>query len=214
MRTEKIEIYEFNELSDEAKEKAINEHRETMKRDPFVFEFEQECFLDYWKERLQEIGFEDAVISYFGFYSQGDGLSFTSEINPEKVIDSMIMAGYLPKDKAILYDKLLSLHDLKIIELWMEVRRMPGSRSRYFHENTIYVYDTSEFYLNDCNEAYDYFNMVFIHLADYIQEYVRELCQHIYYELQKEYEYMFTDEYIEDFLVNNEYEFLKDGSVY
>lgn len=63
MRTKTIEIYEFNELSDSAKEKAVEYFRDTS-------EFFAD--IDYYVNVLAEKGFENAKISYSGFWSQGD----------------------------------------------------------------------------------------------------------------------------------------------
>ena len=42
--------------------------------------------LDIWKDALAQIGFEDAEISFSGFWSQGDGASFTATVDLDKLI--------------------------------------------------------------------------------------------------------------------------------
>ena len=36
---------------------------------------------DHWKEKLAALGFTDADIKFRGFYSQGDGASFTAGVS-------------------------------------------------------------------------------------------------------------------------------------
>jgi hypothetical protein len=209
MRTIQKTVYKFDELNDEAKEKVINSFRD----DPIDFEFEANALIEYWKERLQEIGFEDAEIqySYSGFYHQGEGASFTADVNPEKVINAMIMCNRLSIDTANLYNKMLYMTDLNIVELIYMVYR---TSHHYSQEMTVSVDSDSEFYLNDCSKAEDYFYDAFEQLRDDIQDYMRELCQEIFFNLRMGYEHINSDEYITENIKNNEYEFYADGSLY
>jgi hypothetical protein len=207
MRTIQKTVYTFDELNDEAKEKAINSFRD----DPIDFEFEADYVMDNWKERLQEIGFENAEIHYSGFYHQGDGASFVSDIDPEKVINAMIMCDRLSISTATLYNKMLYMNELHIIELYCHVRRIDN---RYSHELTVGIDSDSEFYLNECPEAYDYFDNKFDQLRGDIEEYMRELCQEIFFDLRRSYEYIQSDEYISETICINEYEFYEDGTMY
>jgi hypothetical protein len=207
MRTIQKTVYNFNELSDEAKEKAINSFR----NDPIDFEFEADSVMDNWKERLQEIGFEDAEIQYSGFYHQGDGASFVSDIDIHKVFNAMVQCDKINREKVLLYNKVLYMDELKIVELLYMVYRID---SRYCHENTVAVDSDSEFYLNECPDAYDYFDKIFEQLRDDIQDYVHELCQEIFFDLRRSYEYIQSDEYISETICINEYEFYEDGTMY
>jgi len=77
--TKQYKVYEFNELSKEAKQKVINDY----------YKHEQECgniFLE--DDILNEMGcideyniFEGVKLCYSLSYCQGDGLSFESTIN-------------------------------------------------------------------------------------------------------------------------------------
>jgi len=80
MKTIKINLYTFAELSDKAKKKVLESFHD------INTDFDQwnDYLIDQFKEELQEIGFEGAEIQYSGFWSQGDGLSFDAEINLKK----------------------------------------------------------------------------------------------------------------------------------
>jgi hypothetical protein len=83
MKTKTINLYSFNELSDEAKQFALNKYRYSQvswgsEWDMFVLE---EC-----ESLLKENGFDNPKIHYSGFYSQGDGASFDADIDLEKFL--------------------------------------------------------------------------------------------------------------------------------
>lgn len=60
------------------------------------------------------------------------------------------------------------------------------------------------------NESMDSLSDKFI---EYINEYQRDLSSEIYEELEKEFEYITSDEAISECLTNNEYYFLPDGTL-
>jgi hypothetical protein len=72
-----IEVYTFDELSDEAKEKAREWYREGIDY-PFLEEFMNEFIYD----KLTEAGYmvDDLKVLYSLTYSQGDGVSFTAKL--------------------------------------------------------------------------------------------------------------------------------------
>lgn len=57
-----------------------------------------DCTVETWKNALAEIGFLDADIRFSGFWSQGDGASFTASIDAEKII-SLFVAPPAPLDQ-------------------------------------------------------------------------------------------------------------------
>jgi hypothetical protein len=209
MRNVTKKVYTFHELSEDVQEKVINAYRD----DSYNFDFNElhgQFIIDYWIEKLQDIGFEDAQIEYTGFYSQGDGASFTASVNIEKLINTLTMGNIITKGQAILYNKFLGLQDINIIEMLYYIEK---SFSRYSHEQTMYITNESEFYLNENNTAYDYFNSKFEELEEEIIEFARSIAQDIYFELRQEYEYINSEEYIAEELIQNETEFYEDGSV-
>jgi len=64
----------FNQLNDEAKERAREWYRDSgLDYDWWVHVY------DEWKAELKEMGFDNVDISFSGFSSQGDGASFTAD---------------------------------------------------------------------------------------------------------------------------------------
>jgi hypothetical protein len=54
--------------------------------------------LELWEQALDQIGFEDAKIAFRGFWSQGDGASFTASVDLHKLV-AFLADTIEPKDK-------------------------------------------------------------------------------------------------------------------
>lgn len=80
MKTQEITLYKFEELSEEAQKKAIDNYINSIdyiELDWLIWQFEDDA---------KEIGFENPKFQYSLSYSQGDGLSFSfSYFNSEKL---------------------------------------------------------------------------------------------------------------------------------
>ena len=71
MLTKSINLYTFDELDTEIKEKVIAQHRDIdVEGEWHGFIYEQ------WIDKLNKIGYKEAKIHFSGFYSQGDGACF------------------------------------------------------------------------------------------------------------------------------------------
>lgn len=87
MRTIRTKVYKFSELkTKEARQKAIDWYKKTLDDDPeILFGFE-----DYCSERAKEAGFNDIKVQYSLSCCQGDGLSFSGEIDLKRVIPEIL----------------------------------------------------------------------------------------------------------------------------
>lgn len=209
MKTIQLELFTFDELSDDAKQAAINDERNNSSID---YEFSGE--LDYWQNgALSGTGFVIDEISFSGFYSQGDGASFTgyydsSQIDLEKLRgfslkaydlmarnDSVFGASGLTSDNVITADiKRISRH--------------------YSHENTVSIENIE---INGCgwgDDESDKINIAYNDLENYLIALKNSLCHLIYSSLEAEYDHQNSDEYISEILVINEYYFTADGAIY
>jgi len=77
MTTKTINLYQFVELSDEAKQKAREWFREVSSGNFNDFDFEY--FKDDFINMMSIFGFEVDGVFYSGFSSQGDGASFAGK---------------------------------------------------------------------------------------------------------------------------------------
>jgi len=81
MKTKTYNLYKYDELTLEQKEKAIDKNRDIN----VDFDFESYT-LEYETERLDTLGYNAPKISYSGFCSQGDGASFTATGDISKLV--------------------------------------------------------------------------------------------------------------------------------
>jgi len=206
MRQETTNIYKFNELTEEAQQHALDSNRD----------YDTEIFsdiidLEYYREKLAEIGFTDAEIQYSGFFSQGDGASFTSDVDLHKIVSYLIYnsTGYADTVK---FYKLLVLHEKQCIDLSLWVER---GAPHYVHENTCNTHlEVNLYQENRSGASEDWFNDTADMLKEAVEDIRHEVCQSIYYALRKEYEYMQSDEYLRDTFEANDMEFTSNGTIF
>ncbi len=89
-RTISKTVYTFKELLDLAKQgevtkKAIERARSWLQEAATDFDW-YSYVLDFWQHALDQIGFENAKISFSGFWCQGDGVSFTAAVDLDKLV--------------------------------------------------------------------------------------------------------------------------------
>ena len=193
MRIANTEVYEFEELSEEVQDKVIERHR--------YMEVEYDdwygCNLEYWRDKLNEIGFEDAKIYFSGFASQGDGAVFEADIDLDKVCSHLLYCD------ATTYKEARDLRAVALYSHYGLMRGCPdvvrcGASNFYSHENTATVS-----WLPDYNFVED--------VMELIEDLRRALCQEIYTSLEREYEYLTSDEYVKERLIEGDYEFTREG---
>lgn len=213
MRTIEIKLYQFDELSDDAKEKA----REWWRKG---FEFDGEHVIDTFVDVCNILGVELAYdnvplmngktrrkprIFYSGFYSQGDGACFEGtyryksdacerirEFNNEKLND--------------IADKLKEIQSRYNFELYAQVKHV--GRSYHEHSTEIRV-DCNDWDLDkEGNEV-----TVTVSNEDQktVEELMRDLMRFLYDSLKSEHEYQLSDEVVDDDIRCNEYEFTEEG---
>lgn len=188
MKTIRIKIYKFEELSQEAQQNAINYEREINVN----YDSWHDGILEGFKESLDEIGFLNSEIFYSGFYSQGDGLSFYAKIDASKFATSTNEKRVVNLINAGLIDELT-------------IQKTSFS-NHYSHEKTRFVdYDVCNG--NNCNKALET-------LCNKIEAKRIELCKDFYSKLEKEYYYLQSDEVVKETILSNDYDFLKDGTKY
>lgn len=191
MKTKTIELYEFDELSESAKAKVLEAERDINVEDSFWHKY----LLEEWEQELESMGFEDPTISFTGFWSQGDGASFTSKnVDIEKFLTSQKARG---RFKAIL--KALKSDNA---EVNASVDRIDY---HYSHEYTVRasVEVLTESVSDDKGDEF----------AEFLNETVRTLSRKIYRELEAEHEYLTSDESVIDTIKANEYTFTASGKM-
>jgi hypothetical protein len=171
--------------------------------------------LENFNSRMEEMGWENVEVSYSGFYSQGDGASFTGDL-----IDG-------EKKRAFVKDVLgmEKFPDVIIDRVTFHIKR---GDSRYVHENTVKMeIDDEERDYNDPSteevEIQSFLDVVVNvnvdSMIDKIEEkaskWLKNTCINLYDELEKKYE-AYLDSIsdhasIADYFRNEEVLFNSDG---
>jgi len=230
MRTETLvkEIYSFEELTEAAKQKAIDDVRNSphyLDHDWWEFTYEN------WKEKLLEHGFDatetkyrmsykwdsenkkrvengkkhftETTINFSGFWSQGDGASFTAK--------SVDVCTWILKNEPVKYARLIKL--CKSNALYLSGKVVRDRWCHYVHHNTISFYLNDEFQ-GDYKSNLNNIEQLLEELERNIQEHAMSLSKDIYEDLEEDYEYQMSNEAIQEHIEANEYEFEENGSRY
>lgn len=195
MRTETVEykVYKFEELSDAAKKKVIEELR-----DINIWDDWHEYTIEDFKEDLTEVGFENPEVCYSGFCSQGDGASFDARCNIEKLVKTIGDKRFKP---------LVKLYRAGLFGLTIE---KTSFANHYSHEKTRYI--TEEFAFN-CDKHRKLMDLG-CRFQSYVESLRRDWCQDIYHKLEREYDYLTSEEAIKETIEANGYEFLESGKIF
>jgi hypothetical protein len=188
-----VTAYKANELSAAAREEVLDEFRSINVEGSWWTSIYKE-----WIDKLEKMGFEDVQINFSGFYSQGDGASFTA-----KGLDLLpFMRGEKLGNK---YRSVLNL--TKAGDAWGYVKR--DHSSIYCHENTVSA--RVDGVVEKSEEVVEYTWSQMSELQEYVTRRVRELSKEIYKELEVQYEFLTSDEQVEASLVALEYLFDEEG---
>ncbi len=210
MREISTTVYDYAELKGQAKETARQWLQEAI-TDRGWWEF----VYDTWKDALEQIGFTNVDLSFSGFRSQGDGASFTGDIDLEKLADflaSDIEPGYPGDD---LRNWIVAqcgkptnpkYSRLKNLGQYCSPCRVQRTSHQYSHEYTCTV--IINLMTVGRTEQVDKLLCDFVTDADTLR---RDLCRAIYRDLEIEYLDSISDENITAFAVANGYTFTDTG---
>jgi hypothetical protein len=202
-----MRTYTISELSPEAKKTAI----EGIRNDRGFTErdIDLDWVIENETEDLEALGLDNVEIAFTGFWSQGDGASFTARVNdiPNFIKTIGITDDILPKVLAAFEE----VYEMRIVR----------TDSRHFHENTVRFeieeMDDTELILMspfgigditvDLNETLEE-----IELVKKASEWVKAKCKEIYRKLEKAYDEEFSEETIEEWADNMGLEFDEEGN--
>lgn len=195
--TETKTVYSFDELSEKAKEKALQEH--ASHNDGFYAEH----VIDDAKSIAALMGWRIEQVYYSGFWSQGDGACFQGVLQYAKGCTKAVKA-YAPKD-AELY---------RIAQAWQDLQK------RNFYAISANVRHSGHYYHNGCTvfDCQDSRNSSG-YLENYeiekgIMQIARDFMDWIYKQLENAYDYETSEESLKDLCEANDYTFLSCGTMY
>ena len=202
-----MKTYTISELSPEAKKTAIEGIRND--RGFTEREIDLDWVIENETEDLEALGLENVEISFSGFWSQGDGASFTARVNdiPAFIKTIGVTDEILPKVLAAFEEA----YEMRIVRI----------DSRYFHENTVRFeieeMDDTELILMsgfgigditvDLNETLEE-----IGLEKKASEWMKAKCKEIYRKLEKAYNEEFSEEAAEEWVDSIGMEFDEEGN--
>ena len=200
MRVLETKVYTFDELSEEAKEKAIEKNRHMNVE---YWEWYHNVY-DTFKKKYSDL-FEITDMYFSGFCSQGDGAMFEYGGITDKLIDEFITQLELsPLRKKIVKD----------IFYFSGSGRQHG---HYYHEKCCWhiiniecTYAYREGYYPNIDE---FMYELQVDFDAYVREKYIDLAQELYQSLEDEYEWHTSDEAIEERLIEGEYEFTENGEL-
>ena len=198
MRTIETKVYSFNELNEDAKQKAIEQVRNDEYRlcyDWYEFTYE------YFKENQNY--FDIDKIYFSGFWSQGDGAMFEySRLNEslkEEFIDSLPLSNMRKN--------------------WLRNNVSisgKGSHSgHYYHEGCCYhaiYWEVDNLDISWSSNLGKFIESYSIDFEDFVISKYKDLCRDLYRELEKESDFLNSDEAIINDIEANDIEFLEDGT--
>lgn len=197
MKSHVVNTYDFDELTDEAKEKA----REWWLDGAFHHDWWDAVYED--AKRIGEIiGVQIKEIGFSGFSSQGDGACIEGRYSYKKGSAKRIRE-YSPEDEELhrIADELQSIQKKHFYRLGCEMKQA----GRYSHEYSIdfvFDYDGEELWQLDEDSL------------NRLVETMRDFMRWIYRALEKEYEWLSSDESVDENIRINEYEFTEVGIIF
>ena len=223
--SEEEKTYSFDELPKEVKEKALENNRYinveyTEWHEPVVEDFEY---------AMEELGLKDVEVEFTGFYSQGDGASFTARVDDvelflKKALEINASTEFLDmgedEDTSKEADELRQLmgdlrnvgydtrEKLKPEDLYLEIVRITN---RYSHENTIEAsVEMEELGVEDDDRDW---NKFYDEMMSMITDWAREESKELYQRLNKYYDELQSDEEVAETLIANDYQFNEEGEI-
>ena len=222
MKVIETTVFKFEELDDDAKEIARTWYRSDdypfWQWWDFVYEdFERICKIlgvEIADNRPNHNGGKGKQIYFSGFWSQGDGASFFGSYTYKKGSCKAIRE-YNPKDKDLhqIADTLRDLQKTVFYDAYVSITEIS---SHYCHSNTMtaHVESYREVAYPQLGTGTFFPTQFQKSLADDFLEAFRDLAHWLYSSLQREYEWMISDEYVDDMMQANEYDFLESGKVF
>jgi hypothetical protein len=217
MKTITLNLYEFNELSDKAKEKAREWYRRATECDNYF----SEHVIDEAVQQGELLGFEfkthdvklhgggtrqEPCIWWSGFSSQGDGACFEGTWRACGVKADKVAEGW-GDDPATTEIKRIAAAFAKEAALFPHATFKISHVGRYSHKYSV-DYDFTLIPEDSEEEWGDNHKQS----VEQLKELSRDFMRWIYRQLEKEYEYQNSDECVDENIRCNEYTFTKDGN--
>lgn len=199
--------FEFHELNESAKKRAVQKHAESLWVDWHSLVTED------WASKLEKEGFLEARLTFSGFACQGDGASF-----------SAYFAFTGEKAESYLSESELAALRVFQVQIKMDTGEVPPLKLRgridrsgsYYHSHSMQV--SGDFEIGGWAYQYLYcYTDVELELGDRafekILEHARSLANEIYSDLEKEYDYQTSESGVAELSQANDWRYDKEGNL-
>ena len=196
MRTISVDLFLFDELSEDVQEKVIDKNRDINVDHnwwDFIYDmFKEDCIFDVDN------------IYFSGFWSQGDGAMFEYSSIPDSLkndfIDSLDLS---PMRKNWLLNN-------------VHISGRGKHRGHYYHEkccgHSIY-WEVDNGDLHWSTNFYRWIESFADDFERYVIDKYEDLCGDLYYRLETEYRWLTSDEQVAETILCNSYEFNENGEM-
>ena len=200
-----VTVYNYNELSDIAKEKVKEWLLDT--RDSFEFS-------DWCKQDLENLfGINDLEVQYSLAYCQGDGLNIYGEISAKSILDCL--ENHNGGSQLEKFENALTDEEKKTILFYAEKCddiKLPDNHHDYYSlSDRIDIVDDWEYQLEEYFDIKDIDKKTLLKFETMVRNIFGTLCRN-YEESGYNYFYEISDEEAEDVCESMEYEFYEDGT--
>ncbi len=189
MQIANVPIYGYKDLSQTAREKVLNDLQDINVVDDSWFEGVYEKV----KRDLEHQGCSGIKINFSGFFSQGDGASFTAR--------TFDISKYIKSLEKLEMNLPVEFASIESDDIDAEITR---TSHQYVHENTVKFKILDNTPLDD-----DLVNRV----DEWMNERLPYICKDIYSQLQREYEHLTSQDSVESTIEANEYVFFENGGL-
>jgi len=207
MKTIQLNLYEFAELEETAKEKAIEADR-YINVDYSWWDFTYDDFIKI----CQTIGItvDKKNIFFRGFYSQGDGSGFVAEIDLPVLLDGIVNQKWKEYAPKLELDLALPEIDRRVLKLIQESKLDTAPQITHPHRNYYVKAELNE-NLPYSLHGYPLIEKQLDILEDWLIKIAETLNRFLYKSLESEYECQTTDQAVAGALEAIEYWFTSDG---
>lgn len=196
MRTVNVDVYKFDELSEDVQKKVIARYRNLWDELDY-FEFKDSMNIEF-SNYISGLNF---TLSYSLNYCQGDGVSFTGSVEGKEgllKLANLVYNGNIPRNI------------LRLIN-WGIIYKVNFDRigSHYVHKYTVDIEVVDNYNMDN---DYCRITEAMLEFEKFIRDWYLNVCGRLEKFGYNEIEYLRSEEYIREMILANDLEFLADGS--
>lgn len=191
MKTIEIEIYKFEELSEEIQNKLIDQNRYTFMED-FYFEDVSDNF------EYENKDFKIEKTYWSGFHSQGDGAMFLYSSISKKFFRTLLEEKGLSKLKI----------DILVQNICLNSLFYNTHYGRYYHENSCIHHLSNDYH------AYPNIQEVLFSLEEPLVKEYKNQCGKLYKDLDETNTWLTSEEFVKEELLIQDLYYFENGREY